>query len=648
MNYLVIISLSIVMISCQGFQPGAGIAASYVGHGLKSVNEKELKEFAPPSVDPDLAKRIERRMDLISPSGLKVTSDGKQAFFNWPVSGTSQVWRVSQSSPFPVQLTGGVDRTTLIEVIPERNEILVSRDVGGQENPGIYRVDYKTGELREVYVKAGVQTTPFRLDEARRYFYFSANDVKPDRYTFYRYDMRSEKVELFMEAREGTWFIADIAGDRFLLGNYRASDAIEYWLWLDKTKKLIPVLGQKERYRYSALFSATPDEYYVRTDHLSDLAGIYLFKEGKFKPLLEDRKAEVMSFTLNHSRTYLAVELNELGYSKARLFKTKGFRETLVPDFGGEKPIHRSVRFSDQNPNVLTLQYGFTKSPTRILKYDLSTKEKKEWTLPSTPEINTSHFREASLESYQAQDNTPIPVFVYSTEECRKKNCPVLVVFHGGPEGQSTPDFSPVMQMYLELGYVVAYPNVRGSTGYGKKWLDSDNGPKRLQVLTDIRDAGLHFRKWGLESGERKVIAMGGSYGGYSTYIAMTKFAGVFQGGIAVVGMSDLRTFLLNTAPYRRHLRISEYGDPDKDAEPLKELSAMNYLNQLKDPMLIIHGANDPRVPAGEAIQFYRQMQSRKIDGELVLFPDEGHGIVLRSNRVKYTSYVISFLKRFL
>jgi dipeptidyl aminopeptidase/acylaminoacyl peptidase len=127
----------------------------------------------------------------------------------------------------------------------------------------------------------------------------------------------------------------------------------------------------------------------------------------------------------------------------------------------------------------------------------------------------------------------------------------------------------------------------------------------------------------------------------------MTKFAGVFSGGIAVVGMSDLRSFLLNTAPYRRHLRISEYGDPEKDVGALKELSAMHFLDKLSDPLLIVHGANDPRVPAGEAIQFYRQMQKRKIDGKLVLFPDEGHGIALRSNRVKYTAYVIEFLKRF-
>ena len=129
---------------------------------------------------------------------------------------------------------------------------------------------------------------------------------------------------------------------------------------------------------------------------------------------------------------------------------------------------------------------------------------------------------------------------------------------------------------------------------------------------------------------------MGGSYGGYSTNVAMTLFAGAYDAGISIVGMSDLSTFLKNTGPFRRHLRVTEYGDPMKDKEALAKLSPVNYLDRLKDPLLVIHGATDPRVPAGEALQIYRAMEKKGLEGELILFADEGHGIRKRKNRAIY------------
>ena len=156
-------------------------------------------------------------------------------------------------------------------------------------------------------------------------------------------------------------------------------------------------------------------------------------------------------------------------------------------------------------------------------------------------------------------------------------------------------------------------PNVRGSDGYGKTWLHADNGPKRLQVITDIEDCARFIRdRWAATAVAPRIGITGASYGGYSTLVGMTMFAGAYDAGVSVVGMSNLTTFLNNTAAYRRPLRITEYGDPAKDGDALRRLSPITYIDQVKAPLLIIQGANDPRVPVSEALQMQAALDRRR------------------------------------
>jgi dipeptidyl aminopeptidase/acylaminoacyl peptidase len=190
---------------------------------------------------------------------------------------------------------------------------------------------------------------------------------------------------------------------------------------------------------------------------------------------------------------------------------------------------------------------------------------------------------------------------------------------------------------------------VRGSDGYGKAWLNSDNGAKRLDVVSDIEDAAIYMKRaWAKDGVVPKIGVMGGSYGGYSTLFAMTRYAGAYDAGVATVGMSSLLTFLENTAPYRRALRVAEYGDPVKDREALIKLSPISYIAQLKDPLLIIQGASDPRVPVGEAVQMYEAAQKRGVAAELILFADEGHGAAKRENQVASIGHTLRFFQTYL
>jgi dipeptidyl aminopeptidase/acylaminoacyl peptidase len=192
---------------------------------------------------------------------------------------------------------------------------------------------------------------------------------------------------------------------------------------------------------------------------------------------------------------------------------------------------------------------------------------------------------------------------------------------------------------------VVVQPNVRGSDGYGKTWLHADDGPKRLEVITDIEDAAKWARTRFTVAGQTpKIGAYGRSYGGYSVLMAMTMFAGAYDAGVDIVGISDLRTFLANTAPYRRIVRINEYGDPERDAQALAKLSPMTYIDRVRAPLLIEQGASDPRVPAGESVQIYEALQQKGVECALALYRDEGHGARKRENIVLTLGHAIEFL----
>jgi dipeptidyl aminopeptidase/acylaminoacyl peptidase len=168
----------------------------------------------------------------------------------------------------------------------------------------------------------------------------------------------------------------------------------------------------------------------------------------------------------------------------------------------------------------------------------------------------------------------------------------------------------------------------------------ADDGAKRKQVITDIEDAAIHARKaWGA----KKVGIFGGSYGGYSSLMGMTYFAGAFDAGVEVVGISSLVTFLENTAPYRRALRVSEYGDPVADRAVLLELSPITHVDKAKGPMLLIQGATDPRVPVGEAVQVYQALDKKGLKPKMIVFPDEGHGVQKRDNNVLLLGHSLAF-----
>ncbi|HVY44776.1 MAG TPA: prolyl oligopeptidase family serine peptidase, partial [Minicystis sp.] len=432
-----------------------------------------------------------------------------------------------------------------------------------------------------------------------------------------------------------------------LLEKALGSNQSEFWDLDPKTHELAPVIGQGEREDYAVTFAAQPGEYLVDTPKLGEFRRLYRLKGKELTPVTPEMKHDVESFTIDPARRRILYQVNEDGYTRLRAMDARTYKDVALPKL--PPADHVVVASVSQNGRFATLAVGTSKAPTASYVLDWDARTVTQWVVPSAPEVDTSRFAVPTLESYPARDGTKIPMFVRRPARCPAEPCPVIVLFHGGPEAQAEPHFSPVLQLFVDAGFVIAEPNVRGSDGYGKTWIHADDGPKRLKVITDIEDASRFVRTaWAKNGKAPKVGIFGGSYGGYSALVGMTMFAGAYDAGVEIVGMSNLVTFLENTAPYRRALRVSEYGDPVKDRAALLELSPITYVDRVKAPLLLIQGASDPRVPVGEAIQIHEALDKKKIPNQLIVFADEGHGAQKRGNQALEFGHALRFFQEHL
>ncbi|MFT3774479.1 MAG: prolyl oligopeptidase family serine peptidase [Minicystis sp.] len=630
-------------------QPAPAASAEpggYSGHGLGSISPEVLKKFAPTPLPSEITRGIQALLDVRSPGTGRLSPDGKTLYFGWSITGVRQVFRIDGPQRFPVQMTGGEDSTSLSSITPDGKWLVLQRDRKGEENPGLYLQDAKGGPLLEIQHKPNVRTFFEFVSDDSRWLYFRANDQKTNAYAIYRYDLKNKQRETVLDV-EGLWNIADFQPDgRLLLAKDVGSNMAEFYELEPGAKTPKPLFGQGEREDYVAEYGAAPGEILVQTPKLGEFRRLYSWKAGKMTPITPEMKHDVSGFGIDHLRQRILYMVNEDGYTRLHAMDAKTYKEIKLPAF--PEADHVYVGSTTRDGKYTTLGVDLGTAPPVSFVLDWKTNKLVQWHLPSAPEVDTKRFTRATLESYPARDGTKIPMFVRRPASCEKP-CPVIVDFHGGPEAQTTAGFNAWAQIFVDAGFVVVEPNVRGSDGYGKTWLHADDGPKRLNVITDIEDAAKYVRAQWSEGGKQpKVGVMGWSYGGYSTLVAMTMFAGAYDAGAEGVGFGNIVTFLKNTAEYRRPLRISEYGDPEKDYDALMKLSPVSHLDRLKAPLLLVQGANDPRVPVGEAVHFHDALAAKSVPSKMVIFADEGHGPSKRENQVLSLGYMVQFFQEHL
>jgi dipeptidyl aminopeptidase/acylaminoacyl peptidase len=223
---------------------------------------------------------------------------------------------------------------------------------------------------------------------------------------------------------------------------------------------------------------------------------------------------------------------------------------------------------------------------------------------------------------------------------------PIVLSFHGGPEGQERPGFNSQYQALLSRGIGVLAPNVRGSSGFGKRFVNLDNGALRVEGVKDIKDCVDAAVKAGADP--KRVGIMGGSYGGYMTVAGLTEYPELFAAGADLFGVVNFETFFAHTEPWMAAISKVEYGDPDKEVDMLRRLSPIHKVDRITAPTIVLHGANDTNVPVVEAEQVVDSLKKRGVPVEYVLFPDEGHGWRKTPNRIKSAVAVTKWFEKYL
>lgn len=640
---VVLLLLTLALGACSSTSKNPSSTA-YKGFGLESISKQTLELYAPPVPNSDIKNQVEKLVDIRSPSAGVVTNDGKKLFMNWNVTGSNQVWRLDGVKSFPVQMTGGEDRGNLVGLSPNNQWIAIGRDSKGDENPGIFLMRATGGEFKKVYYNPKHQSSFMGFTDDSRYLYYRSNNIAADSYAIYKYDIANDKTETIWD-KPGIWYFSDVDGDRAILSKANGSMQNEHFVFNLKTKEATPLIGQNEKEDYSVSLLKNKDEYLVLTNKLTDLRALYILKKGKLTEFISAKTSDINGKQVSRNYNYLAYSINKDGYNQIKLMDLRTKKDIPVPHSNNvEQASWGSFSFNNRY-----ISYGteLHNAPRKNYVFDIQSRKSTEWMNSSTPEVNITGYVKAELMKYPGEGGAEIPMFVWRSEACKQKTCPVIISFHGGPESQSVPRFNPIVNLYVQRGFVYAQPNVRGSDGYGKTWLRADNGAERLKVITDIRDASRFSKKqFAINGVVPKVGITGGSYGGYSTLVGASMFAEDYDAALAIVGMSSLITFIENTAPYRRALRANEYGEPSTDREFMLKLSPVSYIDKVRKPLLIVHGATDPRVPVGEAVQFHETVKKNNKDAQLIIFPDEGHGVAKRPNIVLLNSYAIDFFEK--
>jgi dipeptidyl aminopeptidase/acylaminoacyl peptidase len=424
-----------------------------------------------------------------------------------------------------------------------------------------------------------------------------------------------------------------------------------YLVDVKKGEKELLTPKTTEKISYSqAAFAKDGRSVFVATDKDSEFQRLMRLDLGtrKFTVLTKDIPWDVDEFDVSKDGRTIAFITNEDGVGVLHLMEAQSGKELKVPKLPLGVPSNLSWH---ENSRDLVFNMTSAKSPFDVYSLDVKSGKVERWTESETGGLNTSSFVEPQLIKLKSFDGTPISAFVYRPDPQKfPGKRPVIINIHGGPEGQSRPGFQARNNYYLnELGVGIVYPNVRGSSGYGKTFLTLDNGFKREDSVKDI-GAIIEWVKKSSDFDAKKIAVMGGSYGGYMVLASSTHFPEDIKCAVDVVGISNFLTFLKNTQDYRRDLRRVEYGDErdEKMREFLEKISPTTNVKKIKSPMLVVQGQNDPRVPVTEAEQMAKAIRDQGGVVWYLMAKDEGHGFAKKKNNDFQFLTTILFFKEHL
>jgi dipeptidyl aminopeptidase/acylaminoacyl peptidase len=595
---------------------------------------------------------IEQFMNTVRIGGSSFSADEKSILFHSNRTGIFNVHSVPVVGGGPTQLTKSIKESTYaVTYFPADARLLYTYDKGGNENNHLY--------LREIDGKE-IDLTPGDKVKAnflgwsrdRKSFFFSTNKRDARFFDIYEMAIADFTHTLIYQDETGMDF-GDISNDKKFIAfqkNGASPSDSDVYLYNTQTKELKNITPHTGDVANSPQ-AFDPKSRYL--DYTTDKGGEFQYiarydlATGKITTV-EKAPWDVSYTYYSRNGKYRVVAVNEDARTKIKIYNAATGKLVPLPKLPNGDITGVNISPSEK---LMAFYLNGDRSPSDLHVYDFATRKVTKLTNSLNPQINSGDLVDSEVIRYKSFDGMEIPSILYKPHAASARNkVPALLLIHGGPGGQTRTGYSAVAQYLANHGYVILGVNNRGSSGYGKTFFAADDGKHGNEPLWDCVEAKKYLASLGYVD-EKKIGIMGGSYGGYMVLAALAFKPQEFEVGVDIFGVSNWVRTLQSIPPYWESFRKSLYkeiGNPNTELEKLRATSPLFHADKIVKPLIVLQGANDPRVIKPESDEIVESIKKRKGVVEYVLFPNEGHGFTKKANEIRAYKAILDFLDKYL
>jgi dipeptidyl aminopeptidase/acylaminoacyl peptidase len=616
------------------------LLVALVSFACKKSDYQEVKQYS-----------IEQFMNTVSIRGSSFSADETKILFSSNQTGIYNAFTIPIQGDKPTQITKSEDDAIFaLSFFPDDNRILYSSDKGGNEINHIYLL-YEDGTAKDLTPdeKAKSQFYGWSFDE--KSFFYGSNKRDQRFFDIYEMDIETFTPKMVYQNDAG-YDLGSISRDKHYFAFVKSitMSNSEMYLYDRETEELKHLSPHEDDVNFSPqTFSTDSKSLYYLTDENSEFTYLkrYDIETGR-SDIIEQADWDIWYSYFSRNGKYRVTGINEDARTVITVYETDINQPIPLPEFPGGNITSVNISKSER---LMTFYFNGSKSPNNLYIFNFETEKYAKLTDTMNPEIGQEDLITAEVVRYKSFDGLEIPAVYYKPHHIEPgEKAPALVMVHGGPGGQARTGYNPLVQFLANHGYVVIDVNNRGSSGYGKTFFKMDDKKHGDVDLDDCVEA----KKFLIATGyvdENKIGIIGGSYGGYMVLAALTFRPDAFAVGVDLFGISNWVRTLESIPPWWEAFKkalYEELGNPETELEYLRSISPLFHSEKIIKPLMVLQGANDPRVLKVESDEIVEAVKKNNVPVEYIIFDDEGHGFVKKENQIKGFKAVLKFLEKYL
>ena len=592
---------------------------------------------------------IEQFMSNVSVSGSSFSPDENKIFYSSNESGIYNVYEIGIEGGTPKQLTDRDESTFVVSCFPNDERLIITSDQGGNEIYHLY-IRETDGSIKDITPWENARASFAGWSRDQQSFFIQSNKRDPRFMDLYEMDIETLEPQLIFENTEG-YNIGAISVDKnfIALTQTVTNHYNKMYLYNREKDELTKLKDIEETLNSPVQFSLDGTYLYYLTNEGDEFTyAVKMNLETQEAETVYQSEWDVMYAYHSYNEKYRVVGINQDAQTVIKVFDMETGNEVTFPEFKGQNISSVNISRSEK---LMSFYVTSSRNPRNLYVYQFENGNYAQLTKTLNPEINPEYLVDAEVVRYPSFDGLEIPAILYKPHQATAKNkVPALVWVHGGPGGQSRVGYSAAIQYFVNHGYAIIAVNNRGSSGYGKTFYAMDDRKHGDHDLKDCIYAKDYLAKTGWVD-TNKIGIIGGSYGGYMVAAALTFTPEEFNVGVNIFGVTNwLRT--LKSIPSwweaQREALYKELGDPAVDSAYLYKISPLFHAENIQRPLMVLQGANDPRVLKVESDEIVEAAKANDVPVEYVVFDDEGHGFRKKENEIEAYGKILEFLDRHL